>query len=231
MKILVINPNTTERMTRAMADGCRSVCAPGTELLMAQPASGVASIEGQSDGAIAAFHMLELIRDEQRTHAPDGFVIACFDDTGLHAARELVAGPVVGIGEAAFHLASLVSARFSILTSLQRSVAIIERNALAYGFSGHNFRVHASDINVLDLENESSYAALADKARKLLAADKSECLVLGCGGMTQWTARLTRDLGVPVIDGVTAALKLVESLVALGIGTSKAISYAYPLTK
>jgi len=138
---------------------------------------------------------------------------------------------VIGIGEAAVHAASLISARFSVLTSLQRSVTILERNAIANGWSGHNFSIHASGLPVLDLESDSAYTILLDKARTVVARDHAECLVLGCGGMSHWTARLSQDLSVPVVDGVAAAVTLVEALVAQGLGTSKAISYAYPLIK
>jgi allantoin racemase len=228
MKILVINPNTTASMTRTIELAALRVARPDTEIVARSPSGGVASIEGNADGIVSAFHMLSVIRAEARV---DGIVIACFDDTGLHAARELVECPVVGIGEAALHAASLVSARFSVLTSLQRSVAILERNAVASGWSLTTFRVHASDLAVLDLESDSAYGTLLERARAVLAHDHSECLVLGCGGMSHWTSRLTRDLGVPVVDGVAAAVSFVEGLVAQGLGTSKAISYASPRSK
>jgi allantoin racemase len=231
MQIMVINPNTTATMTRSIERACRRVAAERYDLTVCNPERGVASIEGNADGAIAAFHLLELIERSARTQQVDGYVIACFDDTGLHAAREIVAAPVVGIGEAALHVASLVSARFSVLTTLQRSVAILERNARAYGFSGETFRVHASHLAVLDLESEQSYAKLLARAQEVLAQDHAECLVLGCGGMSMWSTKLAADLAVPVIDGVTAALSLVECLVGLGIGTSKAVTYAYPTSK
>jgi allantoin racemase len=231
MKILVINPNTTLAMTRGIEASAKQVCRPDTEILARSPAGGVASIEGNADGIAAAYQMLSLIRELSATHKIDGIVIACFDDTGLHAARELVDCPVIGIGEAAIHAASLVCARFSVLTSLQRSVTILERNAIANGWSGHNFRIHASGLPVLDLESDSAYATLLDRARSVVAQDHAECLVLGCGGMSHWTARLSEDLSVPVVDGVAAAVTLVEGLVAQGLGTSKTISYAYPLIK
>jgi allantoin racemase len=231
MKILVINPNTTLTMTRGIEASAKRVCRPDTEIIARSPAGGVASIEGNADGIAAAYHMLSLIRELTTAQSIDGIVIACFDDTGLHAARELVDCPVIGIGEAAVHAASLISARFSVLTSLQRSVTILERNAIANGWSGHNFSIHASGLPVLDLESDSAYSTLLDKARTVVARDHAECLVLGCGGMSHWTARLSQDLSVPVVDGVAAAVTLVEALVAQGLGTSKAISYAYPLIK
>jgi allantoin racemase len=231
VKILVINPNTTESMTRSIESSCRAVARPDTELRVINPSDGVASIEGNADGVIAAAEVTRLVREHERSGRVDGYVIACFDDTGLFAARELARGPVVGIGEAALHVASLISARFSVLTSVERSVKILERNARIYGFSGESFRMHAADIPVLELESESSFARLLARAKSVLAADHAECLVLGCGGMSHLTGRLASELGLPVVDGVKAALGLVETLCALGLGTSKASSYAYPLPK
>jgi allantoin racemase len=58
--------------------------------------------------------------------------------------------------------------------------------------------------------------------------DRAEAIVLGCAGMAALAARLSRDLDVPVVDGVAAAVKLAEALVALGLRTSKQGSYASP---
>ena len=79
----------------------------------------------------------------------DAFVIACFDDTGLEAARCATGAPVVGIGEAAFHMASLIADKFSVVTTLSRSIAPIEHNLAKYGLSRRCARVRAADAPVL----------------------------------------------------------------------------------
>ena len=122
-----------------------------------QPSSGPSSIEGVYDGAIAVPGVIEEILRAEASGA-DAHVVACFDDTGLDAARSAAAAPVVGIGEAAFHMASLVSSRFTVITTLARSVPIIERNLAVTGLAARCARVRASDISVLALEDPASNA-------------------------------------------------------------------------
>lgn len=231
MKIRVINPNGSAGMAELLAATCQGIKAPDTRLSVIHLADSVASIEGAADGARAAYHLLDAMQKGQ-DEGVQGFVIACFDDTGLDAARELVSGPVLGIGEAAMHAASMLSVRYSILTSLPRSIHIIERNMHAYGLQRRCANIHAANIPVLELERDPAhYRRLRELGQSILAADRSECLVMGCAGMSQWARRLQDDLGVPVVDGVQVALKWVEALVQLRLSTSKHLSYAWPLAK
>ena len=121
--IQVINPNTSLAMTETIGAAARAVAAPGTEILAVCPTAGVPSIEGHFDEAIAAVGVLEQVK-LGRQQGVDGHVIACFGDPGLLAARELASGPVVGIAEAAMHTATMLATRFSIVTTLPRTLVI-----------------------------------------------------------------------------------------------------------
>jgi allantoin racemase len=183
---------------------------------------------------MAVPHMLEALFSAQTNHLDiAGYVIACFDDTGLDAARCVLEAPVVGIGEAACHMASLLAARFSVITTLARSVSPIEHNLVKYGLASRCARVRAAEVAVLELEDPTSdaYAHISNEIRAALKEDRAEAIVLGCAGMTDLAARLSKEHGVPVIDGVGAAVKLIESLAALGLTTSKRTTYAKPLAK
>ena len=234
MKIVVINPNTTESMTRAIGATASSVASPGTEIIATQPADGPVSIEGFYDEAFAVPGVLEIIHAQEQSGAPaDAYVIACFDDTGLDAARCATEAPVIGIGEAACHLASLLAPRFAIVTTLARSVVALGHNVDKYGFRERCARIRAAEVPVLALEDSGSQArGLID--REIAAAlreDGAEAIVLGCAGMTALAHSLSEAHGVPVVDGVAAAVRLAESLVGLGLRTSKINSYARPLPK
>ena len=234
MNIVVINPNTTAAMTARIASTAKAVAQAGSHIIAIQPGKGPASIEGYADEAMAVPHMLEAMFAAQTNHpAIAGYVIACFDDTGLDAARCVLDAPVVGIGEAACHLASLVAARFSVITTLARSVSPIEHNLVKYGLASRCARVRSADVAVLDLEDAASdaYAQISNEIRSALKDDRAEAIVLGCAGMTDLATRLSAEHHVPVIDGVGAAVKLVESLAALGLKTSKHTTYAKPLAK
>jgi allantoin racemase len=230
--INVVNPNTTASMTRTIATAAQRVARPGTRIRAVEPAFGPASIEGAYDDAFAVPGMLTEIAagDSEGAHA---HVIACFDDTGLDAARALSDAPVIGIGEAAFHIASFLSHRFAVVTTLARSIPVIENNLLRYGLDRRCARVRASEVPVLALEDPSSDARkkIAGEIGRALCDDGAEAVVLGCAGMADLAASLAQEFGVPVIDGVAAAVTLAEGLAGLGLKTSKRGGYARPAVK
>ena len=173
----------------------------------------------------------EIVKGE--ASGAQGFIIACFDDSGLEAARCAVGGPVIGIGEAAFHVASLIAHRFSVVTTLSRSIAPIEANLVKYGLDRRCARVRACDVEVLALEDPASgaRAKLSAEIERAKAEDGADAIVLGCAGMAELAAALALEHEIPVIDGVAAAVKLAEGLVGLGLRTSKRGPYAKPLPK
>jgi allantoin racemase len=232
LRIKVINPNTTAAMTDAIAAAARAVAAPATEIVAATSASGPASIEGHYDEAVAVIGLLEQVRAGE-AEGCDAYVIACFGDPGLLAARELAAGPVIGIAEAAMRAASFVATGFSVVTTLARTRVIAEHLVVAYGMERACRRVRAIDVAVLALDDPSSNARarVFEECRRALAEDASGAIVLGCAGMAELAASLTRELQVPVIDGVAAAVKLAEALVGMGLKTSKHGDLASPLRK
>jgi allantoin racemase len=232
MEILVVNPNTTASMTARIGAAAARVAAPSTRVTAVNPAEGPASIEGFYDEALAVPGLLaEIAKGEARGVA--GHVIACFDDTGLDAARVLARAPVVGIGEAAFHLASLIAGRFSVVTTLGRAIPALEFNLVKYGLAARCARVRAAEIPVLMLEEREADARrlIEGEIEAAVREDRAEAIVLGCAGMVDLAAELSTRHALPVVDGVTAAVTLVESLARLGLATSKRGGYASPLPK
>ena len=204
--ILVVNPNTTASMTLTIAAAARLVAAPGTEIIAATSSMGPASIEGYYDEAFALPGLLREIAAAERAGA-EAAVIACFDDTGLDAARAMAQIPVIGICEAALSTAAFIAQRFTVVTT--------------------------ANIAVLALEDPNSGARdkLRNEIVRALSEDNAEAIVLGCAGMADLARTLSGEFGLPVIDGVGAAVKQAEALVALGLRTSKRGAYAAPLAK
>jgi allantoin racemase len=232
MKIKIINPNTTESMTKKIGEAARAVAAPGTEIVTCNPAMGPVSIEGHYDEAISVIGMLEEVRKGE-AEGVDGYVIACFGDPGLLAAREVARGPVIGIAEAAMHAASFIATGFSIVTTLARTRVIAQQLVENYGMTRFCRNIRATDLAVLELEEEGSRARriIIEECHQALVEDHADAIVLGCAGMTDLTAQIAREIDAPVIDGVGAAVKFVEALVGLGLGTSKRGDLAFPLAK
>lgn len=232
MKIKIVNPNSTASMTAKIRMCAERVVAPGTQLLVTNPPKTPPSIEGHYDAAVAIPALLEEIRQGD-ADGFDGFVIACFDDPGLDACRELARGPVLGTCEAAMRGASMVAGSFSVVTTLARSVPIIEELAHKYGAERQCRRVRAADIPVLALEEENGAARqrVLHEISRAVEEDRCEAVILGCAGMTDLTQWLSEQSGVPVIDGVVVAVKMIEALVGAGLATSKVGAYALPIPK
>ena len=232
MRIHIVNPNTTTAMTDKVAIAARAAASPGTEILATTSADGPVSIEGFFDGALSLPGLLvEIAR--ARAMKVDAHIIACFDDTGLDAARSLADAPVIGIGEAAYHLATLVGGRFSVVTTLARSIPVLEQNLVRYGLAFRCASVRAAGVPVLALEKPNGPARerISDEIAAALADDRADAIVLGCAGMADLAAVLAARHGVPVVEGVAAAVKLAEALAGLKLRTSKSGGWAEPRAK
>jgi allantoin racemase len=229
MHVFIVNPNTTASMTAKIAAAARSVAGPGTEITAVNPEVGPASIEGHHDEALCVPPMLECFRRGFAGGADAG-VVACFDDPGLYAVREITAKPVVGICEAAMLAASVVASRFAVVTTLGRAIPIVEELARRYGMADKCRRVRAAEVPVLALEEAGSGARerVQDEVACAVREDGAEAVILGCAGMADLARALTAEVGVPVVDGVAAATRLAEALAGLGLETSKAGAFAWP---
>lgn len=232
MKILVVNPNTSLEMTQSIGLAAEQVANAETSIKMVCPSFGPRSIEGHYDEVVAAAGVVEQVRAAQ-SWQPDGVIIACFGDPGLDASRELTCAPVLGIAEAAFHAASMLATGFSVITTMSRTCIIAEHLVHRYGFERRCRGIHGTDIPVLALEQCSgqTFETMVSAAQEALRRDRSGAIVLGCAGMATVCQALQDRLGVPVVDGVAAAVKFVEGLAALGLKTDKSGDYAPPLPK
>ena len=231
MRLLFINPNTSAHLTELGARVARGAARPETEIVPATGRFGARYITSRAAAAVAGHAVLDIYAREGKD--ADAVVIACFGDPGLDAARELADGPVVGIAEAAMHAASFLGRGFSVVTTLGRTAGRAWDLAERYGMTRFCRNVRACEIPVLALEDPESdaFAAIVAESRRAVADDGAEAIVLGCAGMADLAARMTDAVGVPVIDGVAAATKTVEGLVAMGLRTSARAEFAPPLPK
>ncbi len=229
MRIKIINPNTTASFTQRCLEAGRAVAARDTQVLAAHPTGGTPSVECHLDEATATLGVVEQVRAGE-ADGVDGYVIACFGDTGLHAAREVAAGPVVGMTEAALYVAALIAPVFSIVTLPARTRIFAERVLWHAGLERRCPKIRAIDVAVLDCDDETSVVMepFIAEARRAILEDHAEAIILGCAGLQPLVEPLSATLGVPVIEGVAAAVKLVEGLLALRLATSKRGEWGYP---
>ncbi|WP_316433906.1 MAG: aspartate/glutamate racemase family protein [Leptolyngbya sp. IPPAS B-1204] len=228
IRINVINGNTFEPMTQGIDESAQAACFPGTEVVTTQPKAGPQSLECYYDEYLAIPGILEQIILANRDF--DAFVIACWGDPGLEAAREITTKPVIGIAEASMYVANMLAARWGVVTTQHRTLDIIEKTIYKAGFAHRCVSIRTTGLAVIETETarQATIDALEQVGRLAITEDKAEALCLGCAGMSRLDVELEQRLEVPVIDAVAAAVKLAEALVGLKKQTSKALTYQFP---
>lgn len=231
MLIRVINPNTTASMTEVIARAARQGVSDPHSIEAVTSPRGPASIESHYEEALAVPGILELVSEGER-QGVDGYVLACFGDPGLDAAREVARGPVLGIAEAAMHAASMIGRHFGVVTTLERTVGRAEELARRYGAAEACIGIRGCEVPVLELEDPASGARelVVAQCRELVALG-ADSIVLGCAGMAEFCRSVSAELGIPVIDGVSIASGMVEALLRSGLQTSTRSEYAAPPVK
>jgi allantoin racemase len=221
----LINPNTSADDTEAMRALVRAALPADAAVVGLTAPTGHAAIETESEHVTAAAQVLALLALEPDL---DGYLVACFDDPGVHAARELTAAPVVGIGHAAYLSATLIGRRFAVITTLRRGIAALEDGLVALGLRDRCVGVLALERGVREQGRADAVApivALGAHAVQELGAD---ALVLACGAMAATAAAVGEELGVPVCDGVAFGALTVHALWRAGLATSKRNAYGWP---
>ena len=225
MRIVIVNVNTTEAVTEAIRQQAVKAAAEGTEIIAVTPSFGAESVEGHFEGYLAAVAVMDRVAAIEEPF--DAVVLAGFGELGKDGLAELLDVPVVDITEAAAHLACLLGRRYGVVTSLRRTLGQIHDRLTLAGVAGHCASLRATGLPVLELEADPQRAAQRIVEEAVLAVDEdgADVICLGCAGMAGLAERVEAETSVPVVDGVTAAVGLAETLVRLGLRTSEA---AYP---
>lgn len=231
MRILVANVNTTQTMTDGIAEAARSVASPGTEIIGLTPDFGADSCEGNFESYLAAIAVMDKVMRYDGEY--DAVIQAGYGEHGREGLQELLTVPVVDITDAAASTAMYLGRSYSVVTTLDRTVPLIEDRLILAGLHDRCASVRSSGLGVLELESDPERAieAIAAEAKRAVDQDRAEVIVLGCGGMAELKDRVVELCGVPVVDGVQAAVAVAESLVRLGLTTSKVRTYAPPRPK
>ena len=231
MRLLIVNVNTTQSMTAAIAERARRFAAADTDIVALTPTFGPDFCESNLDSHFAAIAVADRVLAHGGSY--DAVVQAGFGEHGREVLQELLDPPVVDITDAAAHIACLLGRRYSVITTLERSVSLIEDRLLLAGLDRSCASVLATGIDVLELANDEDRTVDTIVAQALTAIrrDRAEVICFGCAGMADLAEKVQTAVGVPVVDGVSAAVRLAESLVALGLSTSKSLTYAPPRPK
>lgn len=230
MRILIVNVNTTTAVTDGIVTAAQEVAEPNTEIIGLTPTIGADSVEGNFESYLAAVAVMNEVL--QYDGPFDAVVQAGFGEHGKEGLQELLDVPVIDITEAAAHVAYMLGWRYSVVTTLQRTVPLIEDRLLTAGLMARCASIRSTGLGVLELEDvRIAQEAIEREARVAIERENADVIVLGCGGMAGLDSQLEKKLGVPVVDGVKAGIKLAESLVSLELSTSKLLTYAPPRVK
>ena len=231
MRILLANPNTSAGVTERIAAVARGVASAGTEIVAVTGASGVPYIATRAEAAVAGRTTLELMAE----HGPgcDAAVVAAFADPGLGGARELMDFPVIGLAEAAMLTACMLGRSFSIVT-FSGALKSWYRECVDYhGLSGRLAAIRCVDVPLGDIGNvqEVLCEELVALCARTVAEDEADVVIFGGAPLAGLARVVAGRVTVPVVDGVEAAVRQAETLVALGVRKATAGSFRRPAGK
>jgi len=227
MKILVINPNSSEHMTEHIRAEVLRIKRDDTHVMVIANAGAPAAIESARDVALAVPALLEQVK-RANEEGYDAVILACFSDPGLQAAREVSDILVLGIEETTLHVAAMLGHKFTILTPLAKRIPAKEREVRGYGLESALASVRALDLSVseTDADPEATKKRILEVARQARDEDGAEVIVLGCAGMVGYAKDVEQRLGLVVLDPMGVAFKICEGLVDAGVHLSKRALYA-----
>jgi len=227
-RILVLNPNTSTSVTDRLAAVARAYAAPDTEIIAISATRGVPYIATRAEAAIGGAIVLEMLAERIGTF--DAAIVAAFGDPGLGGARELMDAPVIGLAEASMLSACMLGRRFSIV-SFARALGPWFRECV----EAHGLQGRLASIRLLDGEFASIADVGTEKADLLVALanravedDGADVIVLAGAPLAGLAASVKSRIAVPVIEGVAAAVKQAELLVALDVRKAVAGTYRRP---
>ena len=228
MRILVVNVNTSRSMTDGIHAAATRYASPGTEIVTLQPFFGAEAVDSNFESYLSAVGVMDRILAYDQPY--DAVVLAGFGEHGRDGLQELIEQPVVEICEASAHVAMMIGRTYAVVTTLQRSVPAIEDRLRLGGLWDRCASVRASGMSTLEVDADpvGAVRAVVAEARIAVEKDHAEVICLGCAGMAGLEEAITGELHVPVIDGVGAAVRLAETVVGLGLRTSKISTYALP---
>jgi Asp/Glu/hydantoin racemase len=231
MKLLLINPNITEAITASMATEARRFASPGTEITAVTAAFGTQYVENRVEAAIAGHAVLDVLARHMEGH--DAAIIGAFGDPGLAAAREFADIPIFGIEESALLTAWTLGRRISIVCLTPRLGRWYQECAEEHGLAGRLVSVRPLDVPIADITQAKDLLRdrLLEECGLAVERDQAEVIILG-GAPIAGLAREAADLiPVPLLDGVSCAVRLAEAVTGLRPRPPGRGSFARPRPK
>jgi allantoin racemase len=231
MKLLVINPNVSEDVTALIESEALRSAAAGTELVVRTAGHGVEYIETRFESLIAAGATAEIIAEFR--DQVDGVVVAAFGDPGMPALKELTDVPVIGITEAALCAAALQGHRISIIAISDRIRPWYRDCVERFGLGGRlaSIRCLNESLNGIGSVQHDFKETLLALSRQAVTEDGADVVILAGAPLAGLARELHGQIPVPVVDGISAGIRMAEAVVELKSGPHRAGSFAAPPIK
>ena len=213
-RILVVNPNSNEAVTRGLEEALAPIAfAGGPEIVCRTLAEGPYGIESQADVESVTLPLLRLVESDNQSGA---FVIACFSDPGLQACRDGTSRPVFGIGECGVLAALARADRFGVIAIQSRSIGRHLRYLRQMGLMERLAGERPLEMSVAEsAAGEKTLDRMIEVGSELRDRDGAEAIVMGCAGMARHRRPLEEALGVPVVDPTQAAVAMAIGAVSV----------------
>ncbi|WP_299797246.1 aspartate/glutamate racemase family protein [Ramlibacter sp.] len=237
--LLVINPNTTEAITRLLQEHVQREVGSGFVVRAVTARFGAPYIADEASYAVAAHAVLDVLLPPPpgegwgggaaaftapgappsppspgggRSKAADAVLIGCFGDPGLFALRESSPVPVTGLAEASF-IEAARHGRFAIVTGGARWEPMLRRLAQALGFDAALAGIHTVAPTGAELaaDRDGARALLAQACAEATRRFDARAVIVGGAALAGMAAELQGRCAVPLIDSVAAGARRIAA--------------------
>lgn len=231
MRILLINPNISQSVSDLIDTEAKLTASAETQIQTVTAPFGVAYIETRFEAMIGAYAAAQLAGDHAGEY--DALVVAAFGDPGLQGLKEVLPCPVVGLTQAALASACLLGNKISIVAISRRIKAWYAETVASYGLTERLVSIRSLEEplpNIGSVQQDKA-ASLLTAANLCVSDDGADVIILAGAPLAGLARSLAGQLPVPVVDGVSSAVRHAETLVRLNAGQTRTGSFAPPPLK
>jgi allantoin racemase len=220
MRVVIANVNTSKSITAAIRQQAVKYAGPQTTIEVVTPFFGPSAVEDDFTSMLSAVAVMDRIMAVEEPY--DAIIEAGFGESARPGLQDLVQVPVLSITDAAAIAACLIGHSFSVITTVNRAAAQIEEKLELSGLIKRCASIRTTGLTVLDIDRdrENACTAIAEESKQALSNDNADVICLGCAAMVALENPVSAAVKAPVVEGVSAAVKLAEGLYDLGLDTT-----------
>jgi len=219
IEICIINPYATEKSNAKLKQCVLEVIDKNSTVYLNENSI----VEDYYSYYLETANVSKLIKDIENNNSSDAFIIACYEDVGIDDIRKITSKPVIGVGEAAFYTANIIANKFSIITNLSASHEALKNNLIKYDLEHKCVSLKSIEVPILDMEtmSKSNIKKLEGAINRTIIEDNPEAIIITSPGILNLTKIFSDRFNIPIIEGVTAAATLLETLSKQGLKIKK----------